>query len=98
MLSNIYIRKEEIVATSLSGGRPFYPYRLPVRATVTYKYAVAYGDNFHTLAANIFSDDADWWAIADLNKPKDSFKMKTGDLVILPESLVKVRNSVKKFF
>jgi len=96
MLGNKYRREEDIITTSISGGRAHHSYRKPVRAIDTYKYELTYGENFHTLSSVIFGTDEYWWALLDMNKPIDAFTMKSGDRVVLPESIVKDRNGVKK--
>lgn len=96
MLGNKYRRKEDIVVTSISRGRPHHTYRKSVRAIDTYEYELTYGENFHTLSSVIFGTDEYWWALSDMNKPIDAFNMKAGDRVVLPEDIVKDRNGVKK--
>lgn len=97
MISNKYRTKTDLVSTSISGGRSHHSYRLPVMATKSYEYELTYGENYHTLSAVIFGTDEYWWAVSDMNKPKDGFLLKTGDKLKLPEGIVQDRNGVKKF-
>ena len=96
MISNKYRTQEDLVATSISGGRPHHSYRLPVRAIKTYGYELTYGENFHSLSAVVFGTDEYWWVIDDMNKPKDAFSLQTGELVMLPTAIVKDKTGVKK--
>lgn len=96
MITNIYNTKDELVATSISGGRPHFSHRLPERAVMVYPYEVRYGENYHVLSAYIFGDDRYWWVLDDLNKPKKSFEFTSGEKINLPEKMVKKQG--KKFF
>ena len=96
MLVNIYNTKDDLVATSISGGRPHFAHRLPERAVMVYPYEVKFGENYHVLSAYIFGDDTFWWVLDDLNKPKKAFSFKVGDKINLPDRMVKKQG--KKIF
>jgi len=98
MLTNIYRTKEDLIATPISGNRPHFGYRLPVRAVNTYDYELTYAENYHTLSSIIFGTDEFWWVLDDMNKPKDAFSLRVGYTVKLPTSLVKNKTGVKKIF
>lgn len=98
MFSNIYKTKEGLIVTEISGGRAHYPAREPVKAVETYDYAMQAGDNFHTLSANIFSDDLYWWVLDDLNKPKDAFEYQIDDVILLPKNIVAENRNKKRIF
>lgn len=96
MLSNKYTTQEDLVTTSISGGRSHFTARLPERSDNVYRYELKYGENFHTLSGYIFGDDAFWWFLADLNKPIRPFNLKVGDRILLPNNIINKKG--KKFF
>lgn len=97
MITNKYKTNTETLTTSISGGRLHHTYRQPVRAITNYTYELNYGENYHTLSALIFGTDEYYWALADMNKPKDVFSLVVGNKVVLPNNIVKDRNGVNKF-
>lgn len=96
MLNNKYSTKEDLVVTSISGNRAHHTHRIPEKSVDLYRYELKFGENFHTLSAYIFGDDAFWWYLSDLNKPIKPFKMKIGDRILLPNRIINKRG--KKFF
>lgn len=98
MLTNIYTTQSDLIATGISGQRPHFAYRKPVRAIDTYEYETTFGDNFQTLSAIIFGDDTNWWALQDMNKPIDAFSVEVGTKLKLPYNIVKEKKGVKKIF
>lgn len=98
MVSNIYKTKEGLITSDISGGRQHYPAREAVMPVETYEYELRRGDNFYTLASRIFSDDLDWWVLADLNPPKDAFNYEVGGTVLLPKNIVTENRNKKRIF
>ena len=98
MFSNFYKTKEGLIVTEISGGRQHFPAREPVKAVETYEYSMQAGDNFHSLSAQIFSDDAYWWVLDDLNAPKDAFHYQIDDVVLLPKNIVAENRNKKRIF
>lgn len=88
-LENNYTTKLKKVVTSISGGREHFPYRQPVRSEDKYDYIIKFGDNYHLLANVVFGTDSSWWALYDLNLPKEGFSLDVGDSIKLPYSLVR---------
>lgn len=98
MRPTIYSTKERLVLTTISAGREHFTHRDLLTSYDTYDYSVSYGDNFYWLAAAIFSDDANWWVLSDLNPPKDVFDYMPGDVIKLPNSLAQTNRGIPKFF
>jgi len=98
MFTNIYKIKEGLTTTSISGGRQHFVAREPLKAVETYPYEITFGDNFYTLSARIFQDDRYWWALDDLNKPKDAFDYALGDTLLLPKNIVAENRNKKRIF
>jgi hypothetical protein len=97
MFSNSYKTKEGTIISSISGGRAHFPAREPLNS-VSYTYTLLPGDNFYTLAANIFSDDSFWWVLDDMNTPKDVFLYETGAVITLPKNIVAGDRNKKRIF
>ena len=97
MIANKYKTQSNLVRSELSGGRLHHTYRRGVKATGEYDHKVTYGENFHSLSAIIFGTDELWWAIADLNRPQDSFNLRIGQDVKLPTGIVRDSEGSKKF-
>jgi hypothetical protein len=87
-ISNIYKSEDRTIVTTISGGREHYPYRSPQAAVDTYEYQLSFGENYHTLASQVFQDDADWWVLFDLNRTENPFGVQAGQTVNLPSEMV----------
>lgn len=95
---NKYSTEQDIVTSKLSGGRYHHTFRPLVVATETYDYTIGYGDSFHKLSTPIFGSDQYWWILHDINKPRNAFKFKIGNVIKLPMDIVRDGVGVKKFF
>jgi hypothetical protein len=93
-----YLTNTGLVTSSISGGRLHHTFRPLQKATATYDYEVGYGENFHTLSALVFGDDAEYWVLQDINAPKDAFAFECGDKVKLPMDMVRDSVGTNKFF
>lgn len=96
MISNDYTTKENLVSTSISGGRSHFSYRQPVHSSTTYKYETSFGENLYSLSAVIFGTDELWWVLSDLNKPINPLDISPSSIIELPDDIVK-DNGSKKF-
>lgn len=88
MISLPYSNLDNALETKISGGRKHFTYRPLAVAHKSYRYEVIEGENYHSLAMQVFGDDALWWVIADINPAKEAFNFEVGDAILLPEVLV----------
>ena len=93
-----YQTNEDLVESSISGGRLHHTFRFLSKPIATYPYTISFGDNFHNLSSAIFGSDTYWWILQDINRPKDAFDFKIGDVINLPTELVRNPVGSVKFF
>tara|TARA_Y100000034_G_scaffold29728_1_gene36162 strand:+ start:38183 stop:38482 length:300 start_codon:yes stop_codon:yes gene_type:complete len=98
MIKNDYNSKEGTIITPISGGREHFTHRFPTRATKTYKYETVQGDTCYSLAAIIFGTDENHWVLQDMNEPHLGIGYKVGEVLNLPEGVVKPMNGSTKIF
>ena len=95
MVERFYKDRSNIIVSKLSGGRGHYPYRQPVIHINSNKYKLSYGENLHTLAQAVIGSDRLVGVIFDVNKVKDMFSWKTGDVVSIPLKIVDTTYDLK---
>lgn len=97
-MTNKYELGNELVKSSISGDRLHHTFRYLEKATETYDYELSFGENFHTLAVEVFGDQTDYWVLQDINPPKDAFGLVSGNVIKLPIDIVRNPLGTKKFF
>lgn len=99
MINTYFYSNNNLVHQYLDGKVAHYPIKDRSVVLSTYKYVLKEGENFYTIAAEIFGNDAqeDWTYLADCNPIRHPDDWQAGDVVNLPLEIINDSDTLEVF-
>lgn len=100
MISPSFYNKKNLISLFFGGKVEHYPVKDPSVTIEWYEYIIKANENLYSIAARIFGTNLEylWTYIADNNPPRQPDDWVAGDIIRLPNIIVRDSDTIKTIY